>query len=72
MPTLSVRKFVDEAVESIVNGNMEGIIDDITKLPKVQAICAVAYVVDSLHGLGLSGRYASNLSSFLRRLESRT
>jgi len=67
MATLSIREFVDESVESIINGNMGSVVDEIEQLPKKQAICAVAYIVDSLH----TGQGESYLASFLRRLESR-
>jgi hypothetical protein len=67
MATLSIRTFIDEAIESIINGNMGKVIEEIGSLPKKQAICAVAYIVDSLH----SGRGIGYLSSFLRRLEAK-
>lgn len=69
MATLSIREFVDESVESIINGNMGSVVDEIIQLPKKQAICAAAYIVDSLYAGG--HRTSSTLSSFLRRLESK-
>ena len=65
MPTTDVSVFAKESVESILNGNTGDVIGQIDKLPKKQAIAAVAYIIHYLSG----DDYQTG--TFLRRLSNR-
>jgi hypothetical protein len=53
---------VDELVESVINGNVSYVVDQIAQLPKKQAMVVAAYVVERMPD-------ESARSRFLLRLE---
>lgn len=65
MPKISAAVFADEAAESIINGNMSDVIEQLDKLPKKHAMAAVAYICNYLQ----NDDY--HLSAFRRRLSDR-
>ena len=65
MPKMPASAFANEAAESIINGNMSDVIEQLDKLPKKQAMAAVAYICNYLQ----ENDYL--LSSFRRRLSDR-
>ena len=42
---MSVEEFARQAVESVVSGNASSVVEEVTKLPKKQALVVVAYMV---------------------------
>jgi hypothetical protein len=48
MPRISVSAFADEAAESIINGNLSHVIEQLDKLPKKQGMAAVAIICHRL------------------------
>ena len=65
MTKINISQFAAESVESINNGNMTDVIEQIDQLPKKQAMAAVGYIVDYLTG----DNY--HTGAFLRRLSDR-
>jgi hypothetical protein len=65
MPKISASLFADEAAESIINGNMSYVIEQLDRLPKKQGLAAVALICDLLQ----SDDY--QLTTFRRRLSDR-
>lgn len=65
MPKISASIFADEAAESIINGNMSYVIEQLDKLPKKQGLAAVALICNRLQ----SDDY--QLTAFRRRLSDR-
>ena len=63
---LSIGQFTEESVESIINGNVSHVVETIVALPKKQAICAVARIVEDLK----SQNNQSSLGRFMRQLET--
>ena len=62
---MSAPSFAAEAAESIINGNMSDIIGQLDRLPKKQAMAAVAYICYYLQGNDYQ------LSTFRGRLSAR-
>jgi hypothetical protein len=62
MAKINISVFATESVESINNGNMSHVIEQIDQLPKKHAMAAVAYIVNYLTGDDYHTR------SFLSRL----
>jgi len=65
MAKINISQFAAESVESINNGNMTYVMEQIDQLPKKQAMAAVGYIVDYLTG----DNY--HTGAFLRRLSDR-
>ena len=65
MPKMSASSFADEAADSIINGNMSDVIEQLDKLPKKQGLAAVALICNRLQ----SDDY--QLTAFRRRLSDR-
>ena len=65
MAKIDVAEFAKESVESITNGNMSHVMEQIDRIPKKQAMAAVGYIVDYLAGNDY------HTGSFLRRLSDR-
>jgi len=65
MAKINISQFAAESVESINNGNMTDVMEQIDQLPKKQAMAAVGYIVDYLTG----DNY--HTGAFLRRLSDR-
>ena len=65
MPKMSASSFADEAAESIINGNMSDVIEQLDRLPKRQGLAAVALICNRLQ----SDDY--QLTAFRRRLSDR-
>lgn len=63
---ISISHFTDESVESIINGNTKYVVDTIVALPKKQAICAVARIVENL----VAYPDTAILGRFMRQLET--
>jgi hypothetical protein len=65
MPKISASIFADEAAESIINGNMSDVIEQLDKLPKKQGLAAVALICNRLQDDDYQ------LTAFRRRLSDR-
>ena len=65
MPKISATIFADEAAESIINGNMSDVIEQLDKLPKKQGLAAVALICNRLQNDDYQ------LTAFRRRLSDR-
>jgi len=65
MAKINISTFASESVESINNGNMTHVLEQIDQLPKKQAMAAVGYVVNYLTGDDY------HTGAFLRRLSDR-
>jgi hypothetical protein len=65
MAKVDVAEFAKESVESINEGNMSHVMEQIDRLPKKQAMAAVGYIVDYLTGDDY------HTGAFLRRLSDR-
>jgi len=65
MPKMSASSFADEAAESIANGNMSYVIEQLDKLPKKQGLAAVALICNRLQNDDYQ------LTAFRRRLSDR-
>lgn len=66
--TMSMSDFAEDAVESILNGNTKHIVDTIVAMPKKQAICATARIVESLKSfddIAILGRFMRQLETLL-------
>ena len=50
MAKINISTFAAESVESINNGNMTDMLEQIDQLPKKQAMAAVGYIVNYLTG----------------------
>ena len=46
MAKINISTFASESVESINNGNMTHVLEQIDQLPKKQAMAAVGYIVN--------------------------
>ena len=65
MAKINISTFAAESVESINNGNMTDVLEQIDQLPKKQAMAAVGYIVNYLTGDDY------HTGAFLRRLSDR-
>lgn len=65
MPKMSASSFADEAAESIINGNMSDVIEQLDRLPKKQGLAAVALICNRLQNDDYQ------LTAFRRRLSDR-
>ena len=65
MSKISATVFADEAAESIINGNMSYVIEQLDKLPKKQGLAAVALICNRLQNDDYQ------LTTFRRRLSDR-
>jgi hypothetical protein len=65
MAKINISTFASESVESINNGNMTHVLEQIDHLPKKQAMAAVGYIVNYLTGDDY------HTGAFLRRLSDR-
>jgi hypothetical protein len=65
MSKMSASSFAEEAAESIINGNMSHVIEQLDKLPKKQGLAAVAYICNYLQNDDYQ------CSAFRRRLTDR-
>ena len=65
MAKINISEFAAESAESIVNGNLSHVVEQIDRLPKKQAMAAVAYIVNYL------GTNDYHVGSLLRRLSDR-
>ena len=65
MAKINISTFAAESVESINNGNMTHVLEQIDQLPKKQAMAAVGYIVNYLTGDDY------HTGSFLRKLSDR-
>ena len=65
MPKISATVFADEAAESIINGNMSDVIEQLDKLPKKQGLAAVVLICNRLQNNDYQ------LTAFRRRLSDR-
>ena len=65
MAKINISTFASESVESINNGNMTHVLEQIDQLPKKQAMAAVGYIVNYLTG----NEY--HTGTFLRKLSDR-
>ena len=65
MAKINISEFAAESAESIHNGNLSHVVEQIDQLPKKQAMAAVAYIVNYLGGDDY------HTGSFLRKLSDR-
>jgi hypothetical protein len=65
MSKINISLFASESMESIRNGNMSYVLEQIDLLPRKQAMAAVGYVVNYLTGDDY------NTGKFLRKLSDR-
>lgn len=65
MARINVSEFAMEAAQSINNGNLGSVVEQIDQLPKKQAMATVAYIVNYLTGDDY------HTGSFLRKLSDR-
>ena len=65
MAKINISQFASESVESMNNGNMSRVMEQIDQLPKKQAMAAVGYIVNYLTGDDY------HTGAFLRRLSDR-
>lgn len=65
MARINVSEFAIEAAQSINNGNLGSVVEQIDQLPKKQAMAAAAYIVNYLTGDDY------HTGSFLRKLSDR-
>ena len=65
MAKINISTFAAESVESINNGNMTDVLEQIDQLPKIQAMAAVGYIVNYLTGNDY------HTGTFLRKLSDR-
>jgi hypothetical protein len=65
MAKINISTFASESVESINNGNMTHVLEQIDQLPKKQAMAAVGYIVNYLTGNDY------HTGTFLRKLSDR-
>jgi hypothetical protein len=65
MAKINISTFAAESVESINNGNMTDVLEQIDQLPKKQAMAAVGYIVNYLTGNDY------HTGTFLRKLSDR-
>ena len=65
MPKISASIFADEAAESIINGNLSDVIEQLDSLPKKQGLAAVALICNRLQNDD------STLTKFRLRLANR-
>jgi hypothetical protein len=65
MAKINISTFAADSVESINNGNMTDVLEQIDQLPKKQAMAAVGYIVNYLTGNDY------HTGTFLRKLSDR-
>ena len=65
MPKISASTFADESAESIINGNLSDVIEQLDQLPKKQGLAAVALICNRLQNDD------SSLTKFRLRLANR-
>ena len=70
MSKMSASSFAEEAAESIINGNISHVIEQLDKLPKKQGLAAVAYICNYLQ-MNSTPYDDYQLTAFRRRLSDR-